>query len=525
MAALKLAPVDANQAYLFRHALLRDAAYQLHLPGDRSRLHLLAFEILESLGGGRPPEAPRPDEHGLRPDFLPCPADPFAAELAAHAALSRGTAPAGARSLYLRRAAEYAETRFQSDSAAALWRELARESPDADRGDPLLRAAVATERAGRPREAEPLFEEAISLLHPGRRAAALLQFANVYRVTGRVALAEKACREALELHRAAGRRRQEGFAIGNLGLLLFRTGRLEEAERALHDSLDILREAGDRRSESISLMTLGTLYYETGRTDHAERTYGQALALMREVRDRRLEGIALQNLGNLHLRTGRFAEALRFAEAALACNRESGDRHSEGITRWTKGSILRESGDIARAEQEFARSGAILEDVDDRRLLGILRVSEASGEIQRGSLPRARERCLQGLSLLRETRDRRSEGHAVAVLARIDAAEGRAEEAEAHWREGIALERETRSNDEGQDRCHFALFLVRQGRAGKGREEWARGMSLMRAAGQAGLMDRMAAPMRAACLEAGVEPLQDDAPSSSPQPSPAPGPG
>ena len=45
----------AESAYLFRHALLRDAAYQLQLPGDRARLHGIAFELIEALSGGRPP--------------------------------------------------------------------------------------------------------------------------------------------------------------------------------------------------------------------------------------------------------------------------------------------------------------------------------------------------------------------------------------------------------------------------------------------------------------------------------------
>lgn len=42
----------AEAAYLFRHALLRDAAYQLQLPADRAALHALALEIIEGLYGG-----------------------------------------------------------------------------------------------------------------------------------------------------------------------------------------------------------------------------------------------------------------------------------------------------------------------------------------------------------------------------------------------------------------------------------------------------------------------------------------
>ena len=43
----------AEHAYLFRHALLRDAAYQLQLPGDRAKLHGMALGILEGLSDHR----------------------------------------------------------------------------------------------------------------------------------------------------------------------------------------------------------------------------------------------------------------------------------------------------------------------------------------------------------------------------------------------------------------------------------------------------------------------------------------
>ncbi|KAF0241532.1 MAG: hypothetical protein FD180_4389 [Planctomycetota bacterium] len=43
----------AEDAYVFRHTLLRDAAYQLQLPGDRARLHGLAFAVMEALCGER----------------------------------------------------------------------------------------------------------------------------------------------------------------------------------------------------------------------------------------------------------------------------------------------------------------------------------------------------------------------------------------------------------------------------------------------------------------------------------------
>jgi len=73
--------VNAESAYLFRHALLRDAAYQLQLPGDRARLHGVAFSVIEGVHGG-PPPPPAPLDAIDAPETLPHATDPFAEELA-----------------------------------------------------------------------------------------------------------------------------------------------------------------------------------------------------------------------------------------------------------------------------------------------------------------------------------------------------------------------------------------------------------------------------------------------------------
>jgi predicted ATPase len=45
----------AETAYLFRHALVREAAYELQPPGDRGRLHALVLQIIEDMCGGTLP--------------------------------------------------------------------------------------------------------------------------------------------------------------------------------------------------------------------------------------------------------------------------------------------------------------------------------------------------------------------------------------------------------------------------------------------------------------------------------------
>jgi hypothetical protein len=102
--------MDAERAYLFRHALLRDAAYELHLPGNRSRLHEIAVEAIERLCGGgadtASPVALAATGHEPVRATRPHATDPYASELSAHA--TRAGLPVKARS-YARRAAEVAE--------------------------------------------------------------------------------------------------------------------------------------------------------------------------------------------------------------------------------------------------------------------------------------------------------------------------------------------------------------------------------------------------------------------------------
>ena len=43
------AMTSSEHVYLFRYALVRDAAYDLQLPADRARLHAQALAMIEAL--------------------------------------------------------------------------------------------------------------------------------------------------------------------------------------------------------------------------------------------------------------------------------------------------------------------------------------------------------------------------------------------------------------------------------------------------------------------------------------------
>lgn len=255
----------AEQAYLFRHALLREAAYQLQLPGDRARLHALAFEIIEALHGGLAPEPP-PLENSDPPPMQPHPTDAVADELVTHAKLAR-TLDDGpwscALRLYTRRLAEHAQRRHLTFASAGAWLELAGMFDGRARARALLNAGVLLARTGHTTKALPMMEESLALF------------------------------------REAGAKRDEGIVLGNLSALYESTGNVEPAIKHVTQCLEIYKAIGYRRGVPRRMAGLALLYSQQGDLVKAEFLFNECLTAMREGGDTEGEAEVLANLGIL----------------------------------------------------------------------------------------------------------------------------------------------------------------------------------------------------------------------------------
>ncbi len=409
------AGADAERAYFFRHALLRDAAYQLQLPGDRAWLHALALHAVEELAGGRPPEA-NPDSFG-EGQMTPHPTDRFARELSEHARLGAPRKPAGrhsleaARRLYLRRAAELSERGHDMAGAGRLWTEHAELVNGVEKGESLRRAGVAVDRCGRPAEAQRLLEEALGLFqeHRARRleGIALAALASVASETGRAQESERLFERALVAIREAGTRRAEGVALESLAVLYYETGRVDQAERTHEQALALHREVGNRKGEGVALGGLAIVYASTKRAELAEKFLTQSLAIHREVGNRHFEGIVLGNLASLYWMTGRLAEAEAAYERVIAFTRETGNRRFEGIALGNLAGLNLDARKHALAATLFLRALDIHRQVGNRRFEGANQCGYALALLGLGNVAEARETWLQGAATLRQVADER----------------------------------------------------------------------------------------------------------------------
>jgi tetratricopeptide (TPR) repeat protein len=472
--------VNAEDAYLFRHALLRDAAYQLQLPSKRAKLHALAFELIEALHGGRAPEPP-PLDAVDPPKFQPHPTDAVAFELAEHARLAlaeRGATRAalkGMRALYLRRAAEHAERQYRYPSAAEHWLALSEITKGVVQAECQRRCGVALYRVAKLTPARACNKNALrafrTLGHTRSEGLALTNLSAICKLRGQVKRAELLLRRALVIHEKDGSPIDIASEKSNLANICLETGRLDEAERLFRQALDLLRGQGWPETETVARSGLGNVFMYTGRLSEALEIHRQALAAHRDEGNRRYEAVALGNTATVLSAMGRHAEALKQDEAAVAAANAVGFSAFAGVALCNLGVALVGVGRLKDGQAAYEHALQINCENGNRRLEGIVRGNLGALHRQIGNLELADSLMAKALEIAHAVQDRRSVGIYLCERAFIKIAGRQLEGARRDWRDGMA-----------------ALKVLKATRE----------------------LEEKAAIMREACAKAGVPPFDED---------------
>jgi tetratricopeptide (TPR) repeat protein len=368
----------AGDEYVFRHALLRDAAYAMLTEGDRGLGHLLAGEYLERADardaialvehferGGDRSRAARfcqaAAEQALEGNDLG----------SAIARVARGVALGASGGVLGRLRLVEAQTRFwrgehaEAETAAgeavsntepgsAVWFEAVAELmsalgqrgkyPDVGRWATAVGAAVAAPEAARAQLA--CLIRAVGYLLPGGRyetADAIL--ARVEAAT--VGFTQLEPLEAAKLH-----------AVRALRAL--HSGDQPAAIDLYQAAVEAAAAAGDARTLSNMHAHLAFTWADLGQLDQAEGLLRQSLAEAQGLELNYLIVFALINLAPVLSYTGRLDEARRCALQALELGRRQGDRRWEGAAQLYLSTISFLAGDLAEAESSARLAGEIL---------------------------------------------------------------------------------------------------------------------------------------------------------------------
>ena len=313
-----------GDGFAFRHALLREAAYDELLPGERARLHAAFAAALEGrvdiAGGNAATVAAEVAHHWLR-------AGDDARALAAAVRAGDEAERIGA----------LAEAARHDRRALALWDAV----PDAehvagvDRVTLLGRAANAPAWTGDPAEAMRFVDAAIALVDPAAepvRAAALHQRRGMCLwQLGRGGVED--FERAVKLIPAEPPSAERARALGGLGLILMLAGRPRRSREACEAAVAVARAVGAHDVEADALASLGDDLGRLGDPAAGLRCLDRARAVAAGARDSDVGSRIAVPHSDVLRRAGRPEEAIRVALGGAAEARRAGLEMREAFCR------------------------------------------------------------------------------------------------------------------------------------------------------------------------------------------------
>ncbi|MCA8914784.1 MAG: hypothetical protein KDB90_05180 [Planctomycetes bacterium] len=352
-----MSEVSAETAYLFRHAMVREAAYQLQPPADRSGLHVLALDILESVLAQAGPVMQKI----------------HAAELAHHARTAQeGATPAFAAELQER---ELGLLRIAAMHAAASWRHAEairharriQELPCATPRDHAISQSVQVVGMmyiGKYVDAVDAVARNIDLCAAiddrDGQLIALFNACVIARQLGDMDELGRRSEELLELVQDRPNTLAHARALKARASYFTYERRHGDSAACLEPAAEILRKLDDERELSGVLLDLGNAQNALGQKDAGRATLKAA------------EQICLRNgdhyrLSVLHLNDARYALAaedlplaLKAVDRAIADAGHADSSNMIGQAQHVKACILEAMGDATRASELWGQAVALL---------------------------------------------------------------------------------------------------------------------------------------------------------------------
>ncbi len=420
-----LVPSVGGTAYVFRHALLREAIYDDTLVGDRLRLHRAIAQTLDA----------HREYAGAR----------AATELAYHWLAAGEQLAALAASAEAATEAEamhgYDEGFGHLKRALELWDQVvvAQGELDFDRTDLLLWASQLADYAGNAEEALALAEEARAGLD---ERAEPLRTATAERRVGRAMMYAGRAADAVE-HMAAARRLVPKDppsldyleALSAEGRILMVNTRMSEARERLEEAIPLAEQLGALALHAASLSGLAIVYANVGE-------FGQAIGAGREAIRLAQESGSPEQIARAHINgsqaiddAGRIEEALDIGLEGigvvdrLGLSRGPGDQ-LRGQAAWR----LQRMGRLAEAESMLQH---VLENATSPFIIAGVRVFAGRVALERAELDLAESHLSRANALMERTGGFQLIGPALAARVLLEIRRGELEQARVRAREGL----------------------------------------------------------------------------------------
>lgn len=338
--------------YIFRHTLLREAAYSMQLTTRLQELHRLIAEAIER----------------LYPDNL----EDRYFDLAFHfeqAKILKKTI------LYLQKAGDYAQEKFQHQQALEYFDKLiAIPQVQQDKElfvNILLKKGKTLETIGNWQPAAKTFQDAAAIALESSNEILLGYACSAY---GRLLMLQGDYVQAMhQLQHAfklfAGIQHLSGMVevSGNLGNLYFRQGKYPEAERYFQDCIEMASQISGYFLEAQIIANLGLSYMNRGEYEEGIQFVREHLYVSEARNDKSGTANLLTHLGIILLEKGSYEEAMDVFRQALRLNNQLGNKQLTAIVTGNMGLVFERQGNYKQAMDCFLKDLELCEELRDKQ--------------------------------------------------------------------------------------------------------------------------------------------------------------
>jgi len=389
--------------YIFRHSLLREAAYDMQLRTRLRELHQLIAEAIEQL-------YPNSEERFV--------------DLAFHFNEAEDEKKTNK---YLEKAARYAQRNYQNRQALQFYDKLISNHLSKEKENKkvirlMLRKGSVHELVGQWEEAEKDYRIALKraqglsdwllIGRSNRRlgqlrmlrgdyleakkhldvASTFFDFAKdpvgtaktygnlgtLFFRQGGYESAKSWFAKAIEINRANGREAENAAIVANLGLIFMNQGHYDEGIRWLEEQLDIAQRAGEKQGLTTLYTNLGIINLEKGSLDSALLCLERGLALSEELGNKLFMTICIGSIGSVWEKKGDYTKAMQNFERDLELVRELGDKQGLSIACGLIGDLLSVIGEFDKAVEYLEQNLALSRELNYKK--GIAKALNTLGD-------------------------------------------------------------------------------------------------------------------------------------------------
>ncbi|MBN2378976.1 tetratricopeptide repeat protein [candidate division WOR-3 bacterium] len=338
--------------YIFKHALMRDAAYGMQLRKRLNDLHKLAAEAMERFYAADPTHY---------------------ADIAFHYEQAETNLQA---KVYLERAADYARETFKNEEAIDLYNRLLALLDD--RGKAIStqsNKASILQLIGRWQEAETIYRDNLKKAEEAGNRILQADNANslglLLRGKGAFDEAGEFFSMSREIYTDMGNKLRAATVTGNIGGIGFMKGDLRDALECFQEWLAAGEEFEDKKEISKSLSNIGIIHAMVGEREKALEYFERSLAITEELDDPQGLAATLGNMAIVFSNTGQYDKALEMQQRALEIAKEMGNKQGISTTMSGIGFIYEARQDYPKALKYYRSNLEINQELGNKRSLGI----------------------------------------------------------------------------------------------------------------------------------------------------------